>query len=642
MLASLFACNKDKKDEPQGAKIESISFKQENYSVFEYQAEGINLRDELTIAPTAMADTCKVTWALTNTDVASISKDGVITPNKVGETLVTATVQNKSAQCKFTVKEVVVTKIILEDLEVAVGAEAALVYTTEPAMVPVDRLTLTSADVNVAKISESNAVIGVKDGETTITAKCGTVQATCNVKVGKGVIPVKSVKVLPASFADDVIVGATKKLEIEVDPVDAQYDKVIWRTSNSSVATVSEDGTVTCKGKGSCTITATVDGKEGTCQVTYTESIVHVTSVTVTPSTWTTNVTIGLTKKLAATVLPDNATEKTVTWTSSNNSVAMVSSDGTVTCKGVGTATISATCDGVSGTCTAHFTQPVIKVQSVTMSQTSANLLSVATAGGEGIGILSLDATVKPSNATYPTLTWKSSNTSVATVSNGVVTGVAAGKATITVTTEDGSYKATCTVTVNKNEEEAIVNTSFISQEAVVGEKIVFKGSATGGSGEYQYAYYYRKTSDKTWTTAGTEWGTSAYATAKPGSNTVYEVCIKVRDANNTSNVVKKYLSFAANTTETSLKCYGSVYKTIYKYGITNKITASSANASGTVKYKYEFRKASSWTYETIKDYTTSTSVSWDAPQTGSFTLRITAYDGTDYAIRTINIKVKK
>ena len=615
MLASLFACNKDKKDEPQGAKIESISFKQENNSVFEYQAEGINLRDELTIAPTAMADTCKVTWALTNTDVASISKDGVITPNKVGETLVTATVQNKSAQCKFTVKEVVVTKIILEDLEVAVGAEAALVYTTEPAMVPVDRLTLTSADVNVAKISESNAVIGVKDGETTITAKCGTVQATCNVKVGKGVIPVKSVKVLPASFADDVIVGATKKLEIEVDPVDAQYDKVIWRTSNSSVATVSEDGTVTCKGKGSCTITATVDGKEGTCQVTYTESIVHVTSVTVTPSTWTTNVTIGLTKKLTATVLPDNATEKTVTWTSSNNSiasvasdgtvtckgvgeatitascdgksgtckvtfkkvpvtsvsvdpasftgdaivgstkklkanifpnnateqtvvwassnnsVAIVSSDGTVTCKGVGTATISATCDGksgtckvtynkikvtsvivnpsvftmegnvgstkqltviiqpsnasektislkssntsvatvsstglvtckgvgdatitatcdgVSGTCTAHFTQPVIKVQSVTMSQTSANLLSVATAGGEGIGILSLDATVKPSNATYPTLTWKSSNTSVASVDGyGVVIAYGAGTTTITATADGKS--ATCEITV--------------------------------------------------------------------------------------------------------------------------------------------------------------------------------------------------
>ena len=231
------------------------------------------------------------------------------------------------------------------------------------------------------------------------------------------------------------------------------------------------------------------------------------------------------------------------------------------------------------------------------------------------------------------------------TATSASFTPSTAGTYDVVVKVKDAAgdiVKKSFTVTVNAVDDDAIVNTSFISQEAVVGQKIVFKGSATGGSGEYQYAYYYRKTSDTSWTTAGTEWGTSAYATAKPGTNTVYEVCIKVRDANNTSNVVKKYLSFAANTTETSLKCYGSVYKTIYKYGTTNKITASSANASGTVKYKYEYRKASSWTYETIKDYSTSTSVSWDAPQTGSFTLRITAYDGTDYAIRTINIKVKK
>ena len=55
----------------------------------------------------------------------------------------------------------------------------------------------------------------------------------------------------------------------------------------------------------------------------------------------------------------------------------------------------------------------------------------------------------------------------------------------------------------------------------------------------------------------------------------------------------------------------------------------------------YEFRKASSWTFETIKDYSSSRSVSWKAPQKGSFTIRITADDGTNKAIRTINIKVK-
>ena len=79
----------------------------------------------------------------------------------------------------------------------------------------------------------------------------------------------------------------------------------------------------------------------------------------------------------------------------------------------------------------------------------------------------------------------------------------------------------------------------------------------------------------------------------------------------------------------------------MFTFGNTITIKGSAKNNSGAVKYKYEFRKASSWTFETIKDYSTATSVSWKAPQKGSFTIRITADDGTNKAIRTINIKVK-
>lgn len=281
LLLSLFACDKEKKNEPQGTKIESISFKQENYIVELSQTEGVKLREDLVIAPAAITDTCIVKWALTNPDVASISQDGVITPKKVGETLVTATVQDKSAQCKF--------------------------------------------------------------------------------KVEKEVIHVESVKVTPENFTADAKVGATKKL--------------------------------------------------------------------------------------TAIVSPDNATDKTVTWTSSNTAVATVGSDGTVTCKGVGTATITATCDGKSGTCSVKYTQPIIRVESVTMSRTSATLLSVGMSGGRDIGILSLDATVTPSNATYPTVKWESSNSSVASVNKyGIVIANAEGTATITATADGQS--ATCEVTV--------------------------------------------------------------------------------------------------------------------------------------------------------------------------------------------------
>ena len=179
---------------------------------------------------------------------------------------------------------------------------------------------------------------------------------------------------------------------------------------------------------------------------------------------------------------------------------------------------------------------------------------------------------------------------------------------------------------------ESLVNTSNVSQHAIVGQKVVLKGSATGGDGNYKFAYYYRRNSDKTWKVAGTEWGTSQFATFN-------EICIKVQDGSGT--IIKKYLSLAANKTENNLECYGSVSKTMFTFGNTITIKGSAKNNSGAVKYKYEFRKASSWTFETIKDYSSSRSVSWKAPQKGSFTIRITADDGTNKAIRTINLKVR-
>ena len=504
----------------------------------------------------------------------------------------------------------------------------------------------TSSDTSIATVS-SGKITGVSVGTATITATTSNgLTATVKVKVVENPNIIKPTGISLNKTSLSLYTRSSETLTATVTPSNTTYPDVTWTSSNSSVATVS-GGVVTGKSAGTTTITVTTKdgGYTATCVVTVSGTVdTGKTYYLKNAAGWSqcaaytwvsgTNNADASWPGTVMTLVDSSEAIYSITLDDSSSSNMIIFNNGS----GTQTSDLSIPTDGTNmydnSTGTWSTYNPTVAVTGVTLNKTTATIDAGAST--------TLTATVAPSNATNQNVTWKSSNTSVATVSNGVVTGVAAGKATITVTTEDGSYKATCTVTVNKNEEEAIVNTSFISQEAVVGEKIVFKGSATGGSGEYQYAYYYRKTSDKTWTTAGTEWGTSAYATAKPGSNTVYEVCIKVRDANNTSNVVKKYLSFAANTTETSLKCYGSVYKTIYKYGITNKITASSANASGTVKYKYEYRKASSWTYETIKDYTTSTSVSWDAPQTGSFTLRITAYDGTDYAIRTINIKVKK
>ena len=171
--------------------------------------------------------------------------------------------------------------------------------------------------------------------------------------------------------------------------------------------------------------------------------VVLVTGVTLNKST--ADLKIGETLTLGATISPSNASNKELIWASENTSVATVS-NGVVTAKGAGTATITATATDGSGekaTCTVTVTKPVVLVTGVTLNKNTANL---------NIGeTLTLTATVSPSNVSNKELTWTSNNTSVATVSNGVVTAKGVGTATITATATDGSgQKATCTVTVTK------------------------------------------------------------------------------------------------------------------------------------------------------------------------------------------------
>lgn len=166
---------------------------------------------------------------------------------------------------------------------------------------------------------------------------------------------------------------------------------------------------------------------------------VPVTGVTVTPTTGSINVGEGLT--ITPIVEPDNATDKSVVWSSSNESIATVTEAGVVTGVAAGEATITVTTNDGSFTATCAVTVSAVAVTGVTVSPTSDSIQV-----GED---LTLTATVAPDNATNKNITWSSSDDTIATVSDaGVVTGVAAGNATITVTTEDGDFTAISTITV--------------------------------------------------------------------------------------------------------------------------------------------------------------------------------------------------
>jgi uncharacterized protein YjdB len=241
-----------------------------------------------------------------------------------------------------------------------------------------------------------------------------------------------------------ISIGGYETLTAIVAPANATNNDVTWNSNNPAVATVT-NGVVIGMSVGSAAITVTtVDGgKTATCAVTVIANSIAVTSVSLNKTSASIN--LGNYEILTATVSPANATNQNITWISSNTSVATVSSSGLVTTVSVGSATITATTvdGGYTASCTVTVTGSggdYIAVTSVSLNKNSTSL-SVNNTD-------TLIPTIEPSNATNKSVTWSSSNTAVATVSNGVVRGVSFGSATITVTTIDNHKTAICAVTI--------------------------------------------------------------------------------------------------------------------------------------------------------------------------------------------------
>ena len=283
----------------------------------------------------------------------------------------------------------------------------------------------------IGKLQADNAITVKGSGR--IDEKSGKVEVTEDVKIG-----VTSVTLDKTDLTLDV--NGTAKLNATVKPDDATTKTVTWKSDNEGVAIVDNNGNVTAKAAGTATITATVDGKSASCKVTVNgQTTVPVASVKLNQTTL--ELIAGKEATLTATVKPDDATNKTVTWSSNNETVATVDNNGKVTAKAAGEAIITAKVGDKQATCNVKVTAAEVAVESVTLDQSSLELI----AGKEA----TLTATVKPDNATNRTVAWESNAISVATVdNNGKVTAKAEGTAIITA--KAGDKTATCTVTVTK------------------------------------------------------------------------------------------------------------------------------------------------------------------------------------------------
>ena len=345
---------------------------------------------------------------------------------------------------------------IPETLTLIIGASGTLSATILPANATYKNLTWTSSDESISMVDANGKVTSVAPGTATITAYSadGGITASCVVSSNQLAESITLDKTSVEMYVGDEPVTLTATIL----PETTTNKTVTWTSSKTSVVTVDDEGNITAVANGTATITATAkdgSGKSATCSVTVKT---HVESVSLNK----TEVTLynGKTTSLTATVLPSNASNKSVTWTSSDDSVATVSVSGAyATVKGIARGNAIITATSVDGEITASCNVTVNQyVQSITLDKTSITMYV-------GDDPVLLSATISPENASDKSLTWTSSKATVATVDeDGKVTAVANGTATITAKAKDGSgVKATCSVTVYTHVESVSLNKSEIS-----------------------------------------------------------------------------------------------------------------------------------------------------------------------------------
>ena len=324
-----------------------------------------------------------------------------------------------------------------------VGNTEQLTATVSPSNADNKTVTWSSSNTSVATVSSNGLITAKAAGTATIivTTQDGNKTAQCVVTVNATTVSVTGVSLNKNTTT--LSVGGTEQLTETISPSNATNKTVTWSSSNTNIATVSSSGLITANAAGNATITVTTQDGNKTAQCTVTVNATSVTVTGVSLNRDATTLTVGETEQLTATVSPSNATNKTVSWNSSNPAVVSVGSKGLITANAAGTATITVTTEDGNKTaqCVITVNEKVISVTNVTLNKTSINLSVNETE--------QLSANISPSNATNKKVTWSSSNTNIASVSSsGLITAKAIGKVTIAVTTEDGNKTATCAVNI--------------------------------------------------------------------------------------------------------------------------------------------------------------------------------------------------
>lgn len=493
------------------------------------------------------AENKQVVWESSDPKIVSVnSVTGYITGVKEGSATITVKtlINDISTDCIVNVsgKNILVSKIFLNEkrISLAVGYTHSLTYQITPKNATENDLIFTSSDSSVATVNQSGVIQGLKEGNAIITVSSsnGLAKDTTYVSVyKKGASTVvdgepiktdnypKSLTVSPQSL--NLKLGGSSQLIASVLP-EKSNNQISWSSTNSRVATVDSNGLVSAVGMGSATIIARTIN-----DITYNVNVLvgnyskELRSILVTTNYIT--LAVSNSKQLAVAFTPSDASNKNVFWTSSNPSVATVDKYGVVKAISPGSTIIKATSEdgGYTDTATIEVVNydNIIEEKSIAFDSSSYTV---------GIGSTkSLIPIITPSNATFKSVRFESSNPSIATVDeNGVVRGLKEGTVSITATTNRNRLKATTTIIVKYiNATSVKVNTTNVNlgkNETFTLVATVLPSDATNKKVSYSVSNSNIATIDANGIITGKNTGT-ATITITPSEGNPATVLVKVK-----------------------------------------------------------------------------------------------------------------
>ena len=434
----------------------------------------MNVGDSFDISAIVTDQSATVTWVSSDESVAkvAVSKDNKFGATITGVSKGTATITAtqiidgvaKYATCEVSVKEPVVNvEISPAQIEILRGSKYPLVIEFTPFRPDNMNVMWVSSDNSIVTVDDKGVITGVKGGQAAVSviSEDGIKVASCTVTVRE---PVTSIQLDVHRVTTSLLTG-TYQLTYTIEPKGEGVNRdVTWTSSAPDIATVSENGLVTFLKPGKATIVVkTIDGGISGNLIDTCEFYINnpVTSVDLDYTDIT--LKMGEEFRLTALVLPEDASDKTVLWSSSDTNVATVNENGMVTAVNSGSATIlcKSADSGETSMCNVTVYQPVT---GVTISNESMTVRK----GQE----FWLNATCQPENAMNKLIIWSSSDTSIATVDkNGKVTAVEPGDCVITATSQDSGVTARCSLTVTQPITGISLNTN--AKTILAGEKFV-------------------------------------------------------------------------------------------------------------------------------------------------------------------------